>query len=142
MLCCMVNSGSLCTCYSLLALGEHRTVSVHVTVSWLSVNSYSLCTCYSLLALGEHRTVSVHVTVSWLSVNVHVTVSWLSVNSVFAVLSCSLGELSLRVGDLVFFCSVGDLVFQFLQSLVFFQSPSRKDFHQTVPTLRCQYRHP
>ena len=37
MLCCMVNSYSLCTCYSLLALGE----------------LVSLCTCYSLLALGE-----------------------------------------------------------------------------------------
>ena len=73
------------------SLGSRWTRTENVTVSWLSVNSYSLCTCYSLSALCKPC-------LPWTSVN------RLSVNRVFAVLSCSLGDLvHCRVGDLVLF---------------------------------------
>ena len=56
-------------------------------------------------------------------------ISSFSVSAVSAILSFS-------------FCHLGDLVFQSLPSLVFFQSPSRKELHQTVPTLRVSVQTP
>ena len=111
-----MNSYSLCTCYSLLALGE---LSVHVTVSWLSVNRVcrkplckpALCKpCFCRVVLqsrfGELIAVS--------------AISSFSVSAVSAILS-----------------------FSFCHLLSFFNLHlERTCIKQTVPTLRVSVQTP